>query len=244
MRILDAVEVVPELGYHLTLYDSDAQGFDQRGMVTGRLDLRTRLRREFAPSFISRPVAHVIEPFVSWGIVQSAQQRSNPFYLPDTALQQERIRLLDLDNVVGDPADRVDRFHGLTVGVRQQLMGRSLGTREDPETGETIYVSEASRLVADVTVAYDYQIWGNRLGNFVVDGAWWPWNSWTSRVPRELRHEPQRDRRGLPELRLLEPERAQPLRAVPARGRHPAVLRGVPHGAATASTTSRTISAR
>ena len=181
VRILDAVEVVPELGYHLTLYDSDAQGFDQRGMVTGRLDLRTRLRREFAPSFISRPVAHVIEPFVSWGIVQSAQQRSNPFYVPDTALEQERIRLLDLDNVVGDPADRVDRFHGLTVGVRQQLMGRSLGTREDPETGETIYVSEASRLVADVTVAYDYQIWGNRLGNFVVDGAWWPWNSWTSR---------------------------------------------------------------
>lgn len=181
VRVLDAVELVPELGYHLTLYDTQGQGFDERGMVTARLDARTRLRREFAPAFSERPVSHVIEPFVSWGLVQDAHQRNNPLFIPETALPQERQRLLDLDNVTGDPADRIERFHGITVGVRNQLMGRAVGSKLDPETGERIYLSDQSRLMADVTLAYDYQIWGNRLGNLVLDGAVWPWSSWTGR---------------------------------------------------------------
>jgi lipopolysaccharide assembly outer membrane protein LptD (OstA) len=179
-RILDAVEVVPEVGYHATLYDTDAQGFVDRGMVTGRLDLRTRMSRAYSGGFLARPLTHVVEPFFSWGIVQRTDQGTNPLFQPDTALPQERLRMLDLDNVILDPADRVDRFNGFTVGVRNELIGRSLTEVEDPETGEVQYASDQSRLVADVTVAYGYEIWGNRLGNLVIDGSWWPWSSWSS----------------------------------------------------------------
>lgn len=180
MRLGDAVEIVPEIGYQATLYETEGQSFQERGRLTGRLDLRTRLSRDFQPGFISRPVTHVAEPFVSWGIVQRTRQRDNPLFIPGTAVPQERIRLLDLDNVIDDRADRVDRFHGLTVGVRNVLLGRALSSVEDPETGEITYVSDQSRLVADVTFAYNYEIWGNRLGNLVTDGSWWPWADWSS----------------------------------------------------------------
>lgn len=88
--------------------------------------------------------------------------------------------MLDLGNVTGDIADRVDRFNGFTFGVRNELIGRSLAAIEDPETGEITYRSDQSRLVADVTVAYSYEIWGNRLGNLIVEGNWWPWSSWNT----------------------------------------------------------------
>jgi len=174
------VEVVPEVGYHQTLYQTDAQSFEERGMVTGRLDVRTRLRRAFSAGWMERPVTHLLEPFVSWGLVEQTTQRDNPLFIPRTALSQERIRLLDLDNVTGDPADRVESFHGFTVGVRNAFLGRSLVSTTDPETGETGYASDQSRLIADVTVGFSYEISGSSLGNFVVDGRWWPWTGWAT----------------------------------------------------------------
>jgi lipopolysaccharide assembly outer membrane protein LptD (OstA) len=180
-RIADMVEVVPEVGYHTTLYETEGQSFEERGMVTGRLDVSTQLRRSFAPGFVSRPVTHVVEPFLSWGIVQQTSQDANPLFIPDTAEPQERLRLLELDSVTGDPADRVESFHGFTIGVRNELIGRALGALENPESGEIEYVADQSRLVADVTLAYSYEISGSRLGNFVVDGSWWPWANWSSK---------------------------------------------------------------
>ncbi|MBW2313279.1 MAG: LPS-assembly protein LptD [Deltaproteobacteria bacterium] len=179
-RLLDQVEVVPEVGYRSTLYSTDAQGFEERGMVTGRLDLRTRLRRSYEGGFLARPVSHILEPFFSWAIVQDTGQGGNPLFVPATALPQERIRMLDLGNVTGDRADRVDRFNGFTFGVRNELIGRSLAAIEDPETGEIEYRSDQSRLVADITMAYSYEIWDNRLGNLVAEGNWWPWSNWVT----------------------------------------------------------------
>jgi len=189
-RILDRVEVVPEVGYHSTLYATDAQSLEHRGMVTGRLDLSTRLRRSFGPAFLSRPVTHIAEPFFSWGIVQQVSQGDNPLFVPRTALPQDRLRMLDLDNVTGDVADRVEGFHGFTFGVRNELIGRSLISLEDPETGELSYVSDQSRLVADVVVAYSYEISGSRLGNLLVEGHWWPWSNWATRF--QLNFDPSR----------------------------------------------------
>ena len=59
-RLLDAVEFYPEVGWHETLYQSDAQGFERRGFLTGRVDLRTRLRGRFGD------VSHLLEPRVGW----------------------------------------------------------------------------------------------------------------------------------------------------------------------------------
>lgn len=174
------VEVVPEVGYHQTLYQTAAQSFEERGMITGRLDVRTRLRRAWEGGWLERPITHVLEPFFSWGLVEQTGQRDNPLFIPDTALPQERIRLLDLDNVIRDRADRVERFHGFTVGFRNTFLGRALSSSVDPETGEITYTSDQSRLLADVTVGFGYEIAGSSLGNFVVDGRWWPWTGWTS----------------------------------------------------------------
>jgi len=180
-RILDQVEVVPEVGYHSTLYDTSAQGFESRGMVTGRLDVRTRLRRSFAPGFVTRPITHIAEPFFSWALVQHTGQSGNPLFVPETARPQERLRLLDIDNVTRDIADRIESFDGFTIGVRNELLGRSLASLKDPETGEIGYVSDQSRLLADVTLAYSYEISGSHLGNLVLAGSWWPWAGWASR---------------------------------------------------------------
>jgi len=180
-RLFDVVEVVPEVGYHSTLYSTDAQGFEERGMVTGRLDVRTRLRRQFEGGFFTRPTTHIMEPFVSWGLVEQTSQSSNPLFVPRTALPQDRIRMLDLDNVTGDVADRVEGFHGFTVGVRNELLGRSTISVEDPETGEVEYLGDQPRLLADVTLAFAHEISGGRLGNLLLEGNWWPSDHWASR---------------------------------------------------------------
>ena len=46
-RLGNFAELYPEVGWSQALYDSDATGFEQRGLATARVELRTRLRRRF-----------------------------------------------------------------------------------------------------------------------------------------------------------------------------------------------------
>ena len=94
-RLGDAVELYPEVGWHQTLYQTDAQGFEERGVFTGRVDLRTRLRRRFGERLI-----HLVEPRVGYAVVTGETQSDNPLFVPRTAVPQRRIRQLELENVV------------------------------------------------------------------------------------------------------------------------------------------------
>jgi len=117
------VELYPEVGWRETLYSTDEQGFDHRGFVTGRLDLRSRVRRSFGS------IQHVVEPTVGYAYVSPTSQSENPLFQPRTALPQDRIRSFDLDAVTLDPADRIGRANRVTFGAVQRLYEEVEGAR-------------------------------------------------------------------------------------------------------------------
>ncbi len=157
LRLLDWVELYPELGWYQTLYQSDAQQFAERGLLTGRVDLRTRLRRSFGEGLV-----HVLEPRIGWAFVSDQGQSSKPLYVPATAAPQRRLRQLDLENLVLDTADRIPEANDLTVGFGNRLYGPG------PEGGPR-------RLLADVAVSAAYQADDGHFGNLYLDGRAHPW---------------------------------------------------------------------
>lgn len=145
-------EVYPEAGWHETFYDTLEHGGVARGLLTGRVDLRSRLRRRFAGGAV-----HVIEPQVGWAYVGASTQSHNPLLVPATALPQERIRTLDLDAAVRDTADRIAHANRLSFGVTQRVLGAPQGDRP-------------GALQADFTVLGLYDFEGREFGDVVADG--------------------------------------------------------------------------
>jgi hypothetical protein len=139
-RIADAVEVFPEVAWYQTLYDTRYQDFEERGLFTARLDLRTRLSRS-----LGKGMTHFFEPRIGYAFVSDVGQKSNPLLIPQTALPQRRIRQFDLDNVVLDPSDRIDEFNGITFGFGNRIFGRA-------PLGDT------ARLLADVDFSWQFDI--------------------------------------------------------------------------------------
>jgi lipopolysaccharide assembly outer membrane protein LptD (OstA) len=156
LRLFDLVELYPEVGWNQTLYETDRKNFEQRGQLTGRLDLRTRLRGAIGDS-----LTHVIEPSVGWALIQKTSQNGNPLFVPKTAVPQTRIRTLALDNITLDPADRIASFNGTTFGVTQRLYERG-----DP--------GEGARLLADATLVAGYQFNGSDVLPIYLDGRAYP----------------------------------------------------------------------
>jgi lipopolysaccharide assembly outer membrane protein LptD (OstA) len=154
LRLGRWLEVLPEAGWQQTLYSTRLEGGDSRGRFTGRVDLRTRLRRRFGD------LVHRIEPVVSYAFVDAASQRNKPLFVPGTALPQERIRALALDSVTSDSADRVATAHQLTFGLAQRAF--ELG-------GEG-----GARVAGDLTVLGRYDFEAHDFGDVVFDGRLTP----------------------------------------------------------------------
>jgi lipopolysaccharide assembly outer membrane protein LptD (OstA) len=161
--VADVVEVYPEVGWHQTFYFSDAEGFEGRGLLTGRADVRTRLRRDYGR------VSHLFEPRLGWAFVSDVSQSSNPLYVPATAVPQQRLRELDLDNVTRDTADRIDEFNGLSL---------AFGNRVYRRPGET---GGAARLLADFTLSGLYDFADGEFGAVYLDGRAYPFGGATAR---------------------------------------------------------------
>lgn len=145
-------EVYPEASWYQTFYDSHQQGGEQRGIFTGRVDLRTRLSRTFGDEIV-----HVIEPHVGWVYVGGESQTGNPLFTPGTALAQERLRTLDLDAVSRDPSDRLDRAQQLSFGATQRVLG---GVGDDGRRW----------LRADLTLLGLYDFEEHDFADVVLDG--------------------------------------------------------------------------
>ncbi len=161
LRIADSVEFLGEVGYVETLVDSRAQGFEQRGVATGRLDLRTRLEKQYTALFSGNPMKHLLEPRLGYAIISSSGDEDDPLFLPGTALPQTRLRRLDLRNVTLDSADRVDRYNGAVAGVRNRFYREEEG--------------QASRLVFDADFSVDYVISDDEFGRASIDTKYYPW---------------------------------------------------------------------
>jgi len=131
-RVGDYVEAYPEVGWHQTFYDSHFLGSNERHLVTARLDLRSRMRRRYANG-----ITHLIEPRVAYGFLDDlgSDQSDDPLFVPATAVPQERLRQLDLVNVMRDDADRIGNFNGVTYGVGNRIFAQ---------------IDGAPRLIADI----------------------------------------------------------------------------------------------
>ena len=163
-RIGDAVELYPEAGWHQMLYDGDAGGFAAQGLLTGRVELRTLLRRRFGES-----LTHLIEPRIGWaGVQRTGNQDDLPVFVPRTQLPQIRLRELQLDNVTLDTADRLESANSLNFGFGNRFFGRPLD-------------DGAARLLGDVTVLGQYDFAESRWGRVVVDGSALPFASLATR---------------------------------------------------------------
>ena len=152
-RLGNYFEVYPEVGWRQTFYDSRAKGSESWGMLTGRVDLRTRLRRS-----LGKGVVHIMEPRLGYAVVTAPNFRDEPVFTPRTALPQTRIRQLNLDNVTRDGADRLDDFNGLTWGIGNRFY-RKASADQGPQ------------LLADFVILSQYDFSnGGRFGNVIADG--------------------------------------------------------------------------
>ncbi|MEE9607222.1 MAG: LPS assembly protein LptD [Myxococcota bacterium] len=162
-RVANYFEVYPEASWYQTLYHSDVMDFEERGLFTGRVDLRSRLTRRFG-----KGVTHLLEPRLGYALVTHDSQGSNPLFVPQTAVPQQRLRGLDLDNVVLDPADRIRKFNGLTWGLGNRLFAAGGG-------------EEAARLLADFTLQAGYDFETSRFASLYLDGRAYPFEGATAR---------------------------------------------------------------
>jgi len=179
------ISLVPEVGWYQTLYDSQIRNFRQRGFVTTRVDLMTRLRRRFGN------IVHVLEPRAGYALAYTYEQDGNPLFVPPTAAPLERIRALDLDLVTDNIADRISRANRVTAGFDNRIYRKPEGGGLD--------------LVADVRVLSLYDFEEGAVSALVLDGHAYP------RDPLDLRFhidfDPHRARvdEGLFEVRWTHP---------------------------------------
>jgi LPS-assembly protein len=153
-------ELYPEVGWQQTFYDSQQRDAEQRGLLTGRVDLRSRLRRHY-----DNDLVHVVEPVVGWAYVSHQRQSDNPLFVPATAVPQRRLRGLDLDNVTRDTADRIDEVNELSFGVTQRLFGDIDEERPD----------RPRALRGDVTLLGLYDLERGQMEDVLLDGRVTPW---------------------------------------------------------------------
>ena len=156
LQIGSVLESYSEVGWHQTLYQSRERDFEERGFLTARVDLRSRLRRR-----LGKHTTHILEPAIGYALVTAKSQDDNPLFVPETALPQQRMRSLDLDNVTRDPADRIERANRATFGVTNRFHGRP------PEGGP-------ARLLADFTLLGLYEFEKQEFGDVILDGRAYP----------------------------------------------------------------------
>jgi lipopolysaccharide assembly outer membrane protein LptD (OstA) len=161
-RVAGAIEVVPEVGWYGTFYDTERIGGDARQLFTGRLDVRSRVRGEIDLPLGMGRTGHWLEPFVSWVVLQGEEGERNPLLVPGTAVPQDRLRQLAVDNTLLDPSDRLADLNSLVYGLNQRFLRGRMGG-----------------LVAELEVSGEYRFEEQELGPAVVQGnarlarGWW-----------------------------------------------------------------------
>ncbi len=158
LRLLDRLELVPEVGYHGTFYDTEFADFEQRNLMTARVDLSSRVRGEVELPFGIGSAVHTMEPKVGWAYITGTGQGDNPLLVPQTAVPQKRLRQLSPENRTRDSADRIDDLSAVILSLANRLVspgsGMMLGELmvsseyrfSDREWGLLILEGEAARV--------------------------------------------------------------------------------------------------
>ena len=168
-RLFDLVEVLPELGYHGTFYQGDDLGSESRHLLTGLVDVRTRLRKDVTlPGGV--PGVHVLEPRLVYTGVLREDQNDSPLFITRPAVIQERIRQLDPVSVVRDPSDRIRSVNALTLALGQRFY-------RNPRQDQAV----APRLWGDLTASAQYDFANDDIRNVYLDGTLYPFDHWEVR---------------------------------------------------------------
>lgn len=185
MQLGGVVELFPEVGYHGTLYYTDNLNSTTRHLVTGQVDLRTRLRRTFDLPFGVGAGTHVFEPRVRYQIINGVNQNNNPLFIPRTAVTQTRIRQLTIENVLRDPADRIPEVNRVSLGMGNRIYTRTVPSLEslseaqrEKLAGRDVSTLGVERLYADIDLSVDYDIAESQMGFLVTEGSVYP-TSWS-----------------------------------------------------------------
>ncbi|MFP6656285.1 MAG: LPS assembly protein LptD, partial [Myxococcota bacterium] len=168
-RIAGVADFLPEIGWQETLYRTNTQQFAERGLLTARFDLRSRLSRDYFGAG-GRALRHVLEPRLGWALVSQRQQKQNPLLVPRGSVGQSRLRALSLENVTRDPADRIEEVNQLVLSLGQRFYVRPRARA-------------ASRLRAELLTAVDFDFAGNGgLGKLYLEGRLFPGSRISSRI--------------------------------------------------------------
>ncbi len=153
-RIGNYLEVFPEVGYRQAVYQTREQGSAAFGTITARADIKTRLKRSYGTD-----VVHLLEPTLSYGLVTRSDIDDKPLFSPYTAVPQDRIRQLALENITRDSSDRPQEFNGFTIGVGNRFYREGSG-------------SKPARILADFNMGFLFDFSkGGRIGTLVIDGT-------------------------------------------------------------------------
>jgi len=161
LRLFDAVELLPEVGWQQTLYSTRGQGYAERGLLTARLDVATQVLGELDLPGLPAMI-HRLEPRVGGAFVSDVGQTRKPLFVPPTAVPQERLRQLSLDNVVRDSSDRVDEARIVRVGLGNRFFAPG---------------ADGPQLRAELELSAGYDFTGSGVGEFqqvIADGAVFP----------------------------------------------------------------------
>ena len=160
-RIGDLAEFVPEVGWQQSLYRTQHHQFAERGLLTARTELRSRLARDY---FLSRgrAIRHVVEPRIGWALVSQRRQRSNPLFVPGPQVDQSRLRALSLENVTRNPSDRIEGANQVVLSIGQKFYVRDRAGRAPRLRGELI-----------TAIDWDFADEGG-LGDLYVEGRLFP----------------------------------------------------------------------
>ena len=161
-QVARVLEVVPEVGWYGTFYDTQRVGADSRQLFTGRLDVRSRVRGEIDLPLGMGRTGHWLEPFVTWVVLQGEEGERNPLLVPNTAVPQDRLRQLAVDNTLLDPSDRLSDVNSLVYGLNQRFLRGRMGG-----------------LIAELEVSGEYRFEEQEFGPAIVQGnarlarGWW-----------------------------------------------------------------------
>ena len=163
---LGPLETYSEVGWRATFYSPDEASTEKRGILTARFDTRLRFARDYRVG--GAPLRHLLEPRVSYALVDAPDQSDNPLFVPDFSERLERLFDSDLRLLTRNPSDRVPDQSFLLVGI-----------------GNRFYAGEAgggdTSLVGEVTVGWNYDFERDASSRLFLDSLMTLSSAWQGR---------------------------------------------------------------
>lgn len=210
-RLPGRIDALPTLAYHGSFYRTEHGRRERRELVTGALELGARLRGIAKLPLGIGAALQVIEPkLVYSGVLKKSQQRL-PLFSPRGDIVQQRLRILETENVLRDPRDRIGTVNALTLMLsgrwyRQDALlhaaGRAGGLQHaaDRAGGQAGVRTHAP--LADITLAFHRDFAGDSRRQLFLDGALHPAPGLRSRFQLgvDFEHEDEEVREALLEV--------------------------------------------